>query len=191
MKSALLLLFAFPLMCFAQKKTIKPILPMDSLIISKQERSYSKQGVANNYQIDSVFFTFAITYPAKYKASLRANIILFNDKDTIVSAMKRVGYGSNALTVYVPAKYDTCAVSVFISEAGKPRKSKSAFSFTLIRRVITPEIPHIVCQLPRRPPPEAMKLKQRFINPNAPAELIKTHHYTVDQLVIRTIPGVN
>jgi hypothetical protein len=191
MKYALMLLFTFPLMCFAQKKTIKPTLPIDSLIISKQERSYSKQGIINNYQIDSVFFTFTITYPEKYKASLRANIILFNDKDTIVSTMKSVGYGPNSLAVYVPAKYDTCALSVFISEAGKPGKSKSAFNFTLIRRVITPEIPHIVCQLPRRPPPEAMKLKQRFISPNAPAELIRTHHYTIDQLIIRTIPGVN
>lgn len=203
MRFLLLMAFYIPLVCIAQTDEYIPTKTKYLELVEITDKLFAItspiDSIGRYRRVDSICYVFKLTpYPdqqKKYNLQKSLKVILCSKTDTFINKQYKVSLDSSSLSFYVPTQYKNFNLEIFILTEYKRRWRKAYRK--LSEKVISIDMycmvdSKILLLKPRGiicygQVIEIWQLNyQRQIN-----EVRKKYNYSVDELIIRTVPGVN
>lgn len=204
MKQLLFLVVCLPLLCLAQIRTEHYTLTktkyLELVEITDNLSGISKpvDSTFSHNAVDTLYYAFKLTpYPdqiKKYEIQSSLKVILTHKSDTFVCSRYKISNDSSYLSFVIPPQYDTYTLKIYVNTDYKRRWRKSLKHYS--EEVVFNEINRVIetrayC---RRNRSGCWSSLSRYISPPGATlnETRKNHQdLSIDQLIIRTVPGVN
>lgn len=199
MKYLIIIFCGFPIFCTAQIRT-EQYTPTKTKYLELVEITDNLSGISkpidstNTYnRLDSLYYAFKLTpYPdqlKKYEIQCSLKVLLLRNSDIVKSTIYKISNDSGFLCLSIPSQFDIYTLKIYVNTRYKRRWRKSFKYYSDV--VVYNEINRVFNQRTRNINSRGCGLSYKW-----PEEMLnytrKNHSdYTPDQLIIRTVPGVN